>query len=164
MLYTIWRRHEINEKTARNNRPDPISVENSRVFWWCFKSCRCTEAAKRLYEATGHMNFYDTKTVRKGGPQSQDREEVHKRIACAQCGRSFFLDADDFEVYIQKWAEVFYVQELASVQTITMDAVHKLVRAEDAAGAYLTTRPATEDERMRYYGFTDFQPVTTGDI
>lgn len=161
MLYTIWRSHEINEQTGRNVRPEPIGKETSRVFWWCFKSCRCTEATKRLYEATGHMNFYDTKTVRKGGPQSQDKEEVYKRLRCAQCGREFYLDADDFEVYIQKWAQVVYIQEMASVQTLNFDDVHKLVREEDAAGAYMTLRKATDDERMRYYGFTDFQPVTS---
>ena len=162
MTYNIFRRHEITMECATDFdalRRKPVAKEKARLFWWVFKSCRCSEETKRTYQVFGHIRFDQFKQVRVGGPQSQDRQDINKQLSCLNCGREVFYDFDDLEAYVEVWAKMFYIQETATLDTSYLDEVHKLEVVQGRATAYTQLRKATEEELLRYYGYRDFTPV-----
>ena len=145
MKYTIYRKHPITLDTARSTHGiERIAAEKARNFSWVFRSCRCSEEYKRTVLLVGHMNFSDLKTVRRGGPTSQDREEVFKRLSCIGCHREEYFDFDDMEAFVEAWDRLFYIIEASTVETTSLEDVEKLIKVQGNTSAYYATRPATD--------------------
>ncbi len=158
--YAVYRRHDITLETAKgfdSLRQAPIAEEKTRLFWWVWRACRCSEEKKRSYQTFGHLSFQHKKSVRVGGPQSQSTEEAYKQISCMSCSKECWLDFDDLELYVETWNRLFYIQEIAEVDTARLGDVHKLESIQGQATAYMQLRKATEEETMRYYGYKDFR-------